>query len=267
MDDLLVRVLAALDEMLAIGNESFEAEAALFIRNRKLPKVRDANHVRRLRTATPEAIDLLLRRVEEEFSGFPHRRLDADPFTPPHLEARLALKGYPAHPWLAMVLEGPIRGSTREAEIRRVGNPTAWKEYQGLLRDDAKEWEARMGRSYQARMPEAILAARRIKEPAGARFWIAYVENQPAAYLWSWVASNGVGQVEDLFTHPDFRRRGLATALIHHGVADCRSRGAQEVFLLADPSDTPKHMYAAFGFRPLAVLREYWKASESAATL
>lgn len=104
-----------------------------------------------------------------------------------------------------------------------------------------------------------IPAVRDAQGKAGVRHWIAYAEDQPGAYLSSWVAPNGVGQVEDLFTHPDFRRRGLATGLIQHGVADCRARGAREVFLIADPGDTPKQMYAALGFRPLALLREYRK--------
>jgi predicted GNAT family acetyltransferase len=68
-----------------------------------------------------------------------------------------------------------------------------------------------------------------------------------------------MGQVEDLFTHPDFRHRGLATALIHHCVADARQQGAGPVMLVADAHDTPKDMYAAMGFRPVAAKREYWK--------
>ena len=65
--------------------------------------------------------------------------------------------------------------------------------------------------------------------------------------------------MEDLFTHPEFRHRGLATALIHNCVADCRAHGAGPVVIVCDPGDTPKEMYAAIGFRPIAIKREYWK--------
>jgi hypothetical protein len=53
--------------------------------------------------------------------------------------------------------------------------------------------------------------------------------------------------------------RGLATALIHPCVADARSKGAGPVVIAADPTDTPKHMYAAMGFRPVAVYSHYLK--------
>jgi predicted GNAT family acetyltransferase len=72
---------------------------------------------------------------------------------------------------------------------------------------------------------------------------------------------NGIGQVEDLFTHPDFRHRGIATALIAHCVADARARGAGPVLITADPLDTPKQMYAAMGFRPFSVTRNYFKSA------
>ncbi len=49
------------------------------------------------------------------------------------------------------------------------------------------------------------------------------------------------------------------TALIHAGVADCRSRGAGAVVVVADPHDTPREMYAALGFRPVAIKRIYGK--------
>ena len=68
--------------------------------------------------------------------------------------------------------------------------------------------------------------------------------------------------MDDLYTHPSYRHQGLATALIHHCVADCRERGAGPVALEADSTDTPKRMYAAMGFRPLAVTREYLKTGE-----
>ncbi len=62
-----------------------------------------------------------------------------------------------------------------------------------------------------------------------------------------------------MFTHPDFRHRGLATALIDHCVADRRAHGAGPVVIVADPTDTPKRMYAALGFRPVAIKRSWRK--------
>lgn len=73
-------------------------------------------------------------------------------------------------------------------------------------------------------------------------------------------AAGGVGKVEDLFTAPAFRHRGIATALIAHAVDDARQRGAGPVLIGADANDTPKAMYSAMGFRPLLMYRSFVKA-------
>jgi predicted GNAT family acetyltransferase len=79
------------------------------------------------------------------------------------------------------------------------------------------------------------------------------------AFLNSWEGENGVGQVEDLFTHPEYRHQGLATALLAHCVTDARAHGAGPVIIGCEPNDTPKHMYAAMGWRPLYVVRHVVK--------
>ncbi|WP_410971739.1 GNAT family N-acetyltransferase, partial [Salmonella sp. SAL4437] len=68
---------------------------------------------------------------------------------------------------------------------------------------------------------------------------------------------DGIGQVEDLYVHPDVRGRGLAAALIRHGVEDCRRTGAGIIVIVADADDTPRLAYARIGFRPVAVTRAY----------
>ena len=64
--------------------------------------------------------------------------------------------------------------------------------------------------------------------------------------------------VEDLYTHPDHRGRGLARALIHHCVADGRARGADAVLIGAQVDDTPTAIYAAMGFPPTC-LTQAWR--------
>lgn len=65
--------------------------------------------------------------------------------------------------------------------------------------------------------------------------------------------------MEDLFTLPEYRHRGLATALMHRCVRDCRERGARSVIIACDPTDTPKQMYRAMGFGPVAIQTHYLK--------
>jgi GNAT superfamily N-acetyltransferase len=102
------------------------------------------------------------------------------------------------------------------------------------------------------------VAAKRVKAP-DLRFWLARVDDTDAAFFSSWPGPEGVGIVEDLFTRPEFRRRGIATALIAHSVADARERGAGPVAISARVNDSPKYMYAALGFRPSCISRSYLK--------
>ena len=45
--------------------------------------------------------------------------------------------------------------------------------------------------------------------------------------------------------------------LIHHGVADARAHGAGPVVIATYAEDTAKRLYAALGFQPVAVVREW----------
>ena len=83
------------------------------------------------------------------------------------------------------------------------------------------------------------------------------MDGEPRGFFSSWEGTAGVGQVEDLFVEDGWRHRGLATALLHHTVADARAAGAGPIAIIADATDTPKTMYAAMGFRPVATVRKY----------
>lgn len=243
---------------LALGHETFEAEGAVFVRDREYPLIYDANHVTHVTASTPEQIDRLLTRVEREFDGMGHREFGVDFRTPPAFVARLALEGYERRDALVMVLEGALIGSTPEHEIRAIETEEDWQAYAELHALDWHEHLVRQQRSEDAAVPEQMWKTHRAKQPP-IQYWLACAEGKPVAFLNSWSGIDGVGQVEDLFTHPDYRHRGLATALIHRCVADCRRKGAGPVVIVSDPTDTPKLMYAAMGFRPVAAYSHYLK--------
>jgi GNAT superfamily N-acetyltransferase len=259
--DLIRSALAVTQALMAVGNERFEADGATIIRNREIPQMHDANHVTQVTASTSKQIERLLARVEVEFSGFPHRRFDVDFTTPPAFEAHLTLRDYRRRDDLVLLLENDLLGEARPHEIREVEDDTGWQMYAALHDVDWREFRERIDIPFDERVAEAMMRSRQSKAPP-VRYWLAYLEGQPWAYSASWEGLHGVGVVDDLFTHPDFRHRGLATALIHHCVADCRERGAEAVAIVADADDSPKQMYAAMGFRPVAVVRSYRKDIE-----
>jgi ribosomal protein S18 acetylase RimI-like enzyme len=58
-------------------------------------------------------------------------------------------------------------------------------------------------------------------------------------------------QVENVVTHPAFRGRGLASAVVLRAVDEAIAAGHDFVFLVADDADWPKELYTRLGFAPL----------------
>lgn len=261
MADLIRRALEVNQAYFALGNECFEADGATFIRNRAVP-LRDANHVTHITASTDEEINRLLARVEQEFAGFPYRCFHVDSTTPPALEARLLMDDYQRGSVnLVMLLEGALIASPKRYDIQPITDEAGWDLYAALRHTDWHEFLERVGRSEGEHIARGLLQLRRAQAPP-VRFWLAYINGEPRAYCSSWVGPGSLGFLDYLFVHPDFRHRGLATTLIHHCVAECWAQGVGPVMLLCDATDTPKHMYAAMGFRPIAIKREYWKNVE-----
>lgn len=261
--DLARRALAVNDAFFTLGNECFEAEGGTFIRNREAPIIWDANHVTEITASTPAEIERLLARADLEFEGLRHRRFNVDFRTPPEFEARMALEGFERRELLLLLLEGEVTGEPRPIEVREVTDEADWRRYSALNDLDQSEYAERLP-DYSPEVARYLLALRRLRAPP-VRHWLASDDEAPRGYLSTWSGLDGIGFLEDLFTQKEYRRRGLATALIRHCVAEVRREGAGPVVIGADPADTPKRMYAALGFRPMATVRAYLKRLDDTA--
>jgi ribosomal protein S18 acetylase RimI-like enzyme len=232
------------------------------VRNGAAPLIYDANRGLKVRAGTLDAIDALLEEAERFFDGLGHRAFSCDPLTPPGFEARLLQEGYRAESELQMLLEGDLLASAPDIEIALVESEADWDAVTRLTRLDHEETAKKLARPvYPNEVTLQMVATKRAKSP-GLRHWLARLQNVTCAFFSSWPGSNGIGKVEDLFTHPEYRGRGIATALIDCAVADARARGAGPVVIAARPDDTPKLMYATMGFRPFCVTRSYVRTTE-----
>jgi len=257
--DLTSRAIDLNAAQLALGNETYELAAATFVRNRDTPNIYDANHVTNIRASTSAEIDELLAAVEREFAHTNHRRFSCDYRTPPGFIARLALDGgYEQSDALVMLFEGELVGNARPCDIRAVLTDADWEDYWNLMILDWNEHNARGKRDADEDIARQMWRAKKRKQPP-VQNWFACDGERPVAYFNSWEGIDGVGQVEDLFCHPDYRKRGFATALLHHCVRESRAKGAGPVAIVADPTDTPKNIYARMGWRPVAVASGYLK--------
>lgn len=135
-----------------------------------------------------------------------------------------------------------------------------WSSIELLFRIDHLEEDVRSGhRPRAAAETTAAVALRRSLTP-DATYYLMRHDGAPRACIGTWVDETGLGVIEDVFVHPDYRGRGFATGMLRHAVAQLRSRGAGHILIGAEPTDTPKHLYAKFGFRPAAVTRAYLRS-------
>ena len=242
--------------MLALGHERVPAADATLVRNRDLLDIWDANHAQHITAAIPPAIDRLLARTNEVYAGSSHRRFDCDFTTPPAFESRLNLDGFHRRDFLVMLLEGEPQGRAATADIRPCADDGAWAGFTALKVADWRELAGRLALPADDEVGENLARAGRRRAPA-VRYWLAFDGGEPCGFLCSWEGVDGVGQVEDLYVRPSSRGRGIAAALLHHGIVDCRRHGAQAVVIVADADDTPKAAYARMGWAPVAIKREY----------
>ena len=254
--DLIRRALAVNYANLGLNNEVFVADGATFVRNTRFPDVYDSNHVAHITASSPTEIDRLFTRADREFAHTAHRSFQVDFTTPPALAARLTLAGYEVSSDLVMLLEGDLIGQGTPFEILPIVDDGAWREFDRLHMENWLEYRTRDGLDEARETGDRMSVGKREKSPPLC-WWLGYVDGTAAGYFSSWAGIDGVGQVEYLFVKREYRHKGLATALIHHCVADARAHGAGPVVIVAGANDTPKHMYAAMGFRPVAVKQQY----------
>ena len=85
------------------------------------------------------------------------------------------------------------------------------------------------------------------------------------AIAW-WDPIARVGEFEPVGTHPDHQRRGLARALLVHGLARFAALGATVVQVYSDADDPgPEALYASAGFRRHSQHRRYERPAPSGA--
>jgi ribosomal protein S18 acetylase RimI-like enzyme len=79
------------------------------------------------------------------------------------------------------------------------------------------------------------------------RYFAVEAAGGVAAYceLYSW---DGVGQVENVVTLPQFRNRGFARALVVRATDESLADGHEVTFLVADADDWPYRLYEKLGF-------------------
>lgn len=106
------------------------------------------------------------------------------------------------------------------------------------------------GKSYRKVRPEDVVSA----TPAIRMYWVD-VDGQAVAVARSLMPQPAATWMQDVVTVPAFRRRGIATALLGHILADDMIHGSQHSVLLASQSGS--RLYPLLGYQQRAVLQIY----------
>jgi ribosomal protein S18 acetylase RimI-like enzyme len=87
----------------------------------------------------------------------------------------------------------------------------------------------------------------RLDSVGNGRWFAAPLEGPPGASCVLY-ERDGIGQVETVGTAPEYRGRGLASAVVLAAAGASRKRGDDLTFIVADPDDWPWKLYERLGF-------------------
>jgi GNAT superfamily N-acetyltransferase len=254
------RACATYRSQRVMGGSRVEHPLATIVCSPDRPDVWDANHGSGVTAVAPDEIEAVLRALDSAMpTGTGVRKFFCDPFTPPPFVARLALDGFAREGTVQLVLEGELSARPREPAIRLAESDDDWRAVADLTAENMAEDAARQGREAPGAGFLRQMVGLRRELSADLSMWLARDAGEDCGFFASWPGIEGMGMVEWLFVRQRWRRRGVATALIAHAVADARARGAGPVLIgaSAGPDALPRRLYASLGFRPVCVTEEY----------
>jgi ribosomal protein S18 acetylase RimI-like enzyme len=94
------------------------------------------------------------------------------------------------------------------------------------------------------------MVARRQLSADGHGAWFgAFLDRRLVAHLGIFKAGDDIARFQDVETHPDSRRQGLAGTLVYSAAAYAlRNLAARTLVIVADPADNAIRLYRSLGF-------------------
>jgi ribosomal protein S18 acetylase RimI-like enzyme len=188
-------------------------------------------------------------------AGLTHRRVAIDDDALGSLlEADFVRLGWKPEPLLVMPFAGPGAPGAAAA-VREVDLETLAPVYAaGIARAD---W----GENDEA--PRQALGQRRVVARAGAaRYFAAFVDGRVASYC-ELYTDGETGQIEGVLTEPEYRGRGLASAVVTRARLESAAAGHSLAFLLAEENDWPRELYRKLGFHAVGRIWDFVRRPKS----
>jgi len=188
-----------------------------------------------------------LNAVEAYFKwrGRPFSVMSLDALVPfaSNLLQRFNYNEYDAMP--AMWLEGPPRDELRGSSalwVTRVSTPNPLASFRSIL-----------SQVFNLSMAEVnlVMGEKTLQVPH-VRHYIGWLDNVPVGTATLVLASRVAG-IWNVGTLPEYRKKGIATAIMRHILMEARSLGYQSSMLLASDEGLP--LYARLGYETLSTVR------------
>ncbi len=188
-------------------------------------------------------------RFEQELPWATHRAFGLDDPDAPHgAFSALVSSGHQVERTTVMTTDAvlPPPHPCPDAILRPLSGDDDWTQHVTLamlIHHDAEDPTA---------LPfvEARASAHRRAVESDSGVWVgAFVDGELVSQLGLLAAGAGLGRYQDVETHPDRRRQGLAGALVHCAAGIMlRSHDVETLVMVADPDDAAIRLYRSLGF-------------------
>jgi ribosomal protein S18 acetylase RimI-like enzyme len=166
-----------------------------------------------------------------------------------HDVSTLLESGFELEVSTVLTLQGPpTRAPEPPASCRPLHTDDDWAAL-GDLRIELAKDDGRDNEGYRAFLERRVKEARALDRAGHAVHFGAFIDGHLRASLGLVADGGGTARYQTVETHPEFRRRGLAGALVsmagHHGVAEF---AASTLVIVADPHGPAINLYRLLGF-------------------
>jgi GNAT superfamily N-acetyltransferase len=193
----------------------------------------------------PQAAEPWLARFEEALPGASHRAFGLDlRDAQPAALAVFADAGFSVDLSVVLATTGEVNGRPVDAEVRPLTSDTDWSQRVELAQAVYDE-----GRPPSEFVLRRAAAERRLCEAGHGAWWGAFEDGRLLSACGIFAAGTGLARYQDVETHPDGRRRGLAGAVVAAAARHAREvLEAGTLVIVADPDEDAHRLYESLGF-------------------
>jgi GNAT superfamily N-acetyltransferase len=222
------------------------------------PNVWDANHADSVSAETEDEIGAVLKTLDVHLAHSDWRVIHTDPLTPEPFVARIAHDGFEERLTVIQMALGSRVYADATTNLHSVESDGDWSTLAELVAQNHSEGQRSGGATMSREVTNGICAGYRAKSPA-CRFHLAMVRGEAVGYGSFAAGPSGAGIIEDLFTLPSHRGRGVASGMIAAFADRMRGMECHTVFLGAIVGGHARHLYARLGFQPVMFTRTWVK--------